>query len=447
MSNPAPASQGAGSAPQKYRCAVRSRTDPDKLEYVEITASSPEEAVSELHEKKYLIISVRESEEGRSKLPFARPAAPAASETAEASPKDRGFFSTHINLSFLNRVTNRELIGFVIQLAALLKAGIPLVQSLKIVHRGTTNPYFQTILDKMIDDVRQGFSFHHAVARQGKVFPSIFPNLIEVGEVSGTLVKVLEEIAHYQEATARMTSKVISAFFYPVILLFLAAAAVIFLLMNIIPKFESIFLNLRIELPLITQIVMAVSRVIRFYGPFVWSGLAAVLFAIHFAVKHPRGRMAVDTLLLRLPVMGTLFLQVAIVRFTRGFGTMLHAGIPILNALKIAAKLTANSYIIKIFDDIHDNVQAGHGLGMQLEKFKFFPPFMTSLITVGEESGEMVHFLKIVADYYEERVETFLGRLGAVIEPILLVVVGAIIGVIVIAIFLPLIDLSTMGGR
>lgn len=441
--NPTPQPTPEVVAPQlkRYRCAVRSHTDLTKLEILEVPMASRDEVIVYLQSQNYLVISVREAEEPRTGLQrFVGGGKPAA-----ASKK--GLLSVNIKLPFFNKVSNRELIGFVIQLSALLRSGVPLLQSLKIVRRGTQGETFQGLLDDIVEDVKQGFSFHHAIAKKGKAFPDILPNLVEVGEVSGNLVEVLEEIAHYLEASARITGKVISAFFYPAILMCLALSAVVFLLINIIPKFETVFVNLKIELPFITKVVMFASKMVRGYGPLLLLGFVGIIFLINFAVRHPKGKLLVHTLQLKIPVIGSLFLEIAIVRLTRAFATMLHAGIPILSCLKISAKLTANARIMKIFDDIHDQVQAGHGLGFQLEKTNTFPPFMTSLITVGEESGELVRFLKLIADYYEERVDTFLNRLGSVLEPLLLVCVGAIIGVIVIAVFLPLMEISTMGGH
>ena len=442
---------------QKFRCTVRKREDPEKVEILTREAATLEEALASLQANGYLVISIELfSEMQKAGVAGARGASfrfdlfrrkfqpqkvveTKMGEVAESSAKQERFLPFY-------RVGTRELISFAIQLATLLKSGIPLLNSLKIIHRGIQNRYFHRVLEELMADVSGGFPLHYGLRRHLRVFPPIWGNLVEVGEVSGTLVDVLEEIARYQEAAQRIKSKVISAFFYPAILLTMVTGAVVFLLVQIIPKFKEIFRGMDIKLPPLTEMVILASDILRNYSPFVILFLFTSFFVVRWVTRSRKGHLIVDSLFLKLPVFGNLILQVSIVRFARSLATLLKAGIPVLDALKTAAKLSENFLVGNLIEETHEGVKAGHGLGHQLEKSGLFPLFMTQLISVGEESGELVRFLSLVSNYYEERVDTFLGRLSTVIEPIMLVFVGAIVGTIVISIFLPLVSISTMGG-
>jgi len=263
---------------------------------------------------------------------------------------------------------------------------------------------------------------------------------------TGKLPDCLEEIAHYQESSARIKGKVITAFFYPGILLTAVTAALTFLLVFIVPKFAVIFVEQKMELPAITKIVIAISGIIRYQFPFVMLTLLGIIVTLFYLRRSPKFRISLDLFYLNMPIFGKLSMQVSVVRFTRSLGTLLRSGVQILQALEISGRLVDNNYIENQIKLVAQAVKGGQGLGVQLEARKVFPVFMTQLLSTGEESGQLENFLTLIANYYEEAVDTFLARLTVLIEPILLVFMGAVIGTVVISMFLPIVILSTSGG-
>lgn len=437
---------------QEYKCRVRPRGAPEKIATITVKAENLEEAVSKLLRDGSVVISVGELTTGFGKVPAffglallkkptgtgaqaARFKVPKRALSAGARKKKR--------LQLFPQVGSRELISFAVQLSALLQAGVPLLRSFDIIVRGTQNSYFQSILESCIQSLSGGFSLSSAISSYPKVFPPVWLNLIKVGEKTGTLPDVLREIAHYQEAAQRVKSKVISAFFYPSILILFATCAVGFLLLKIIPQFEEIFRGLKIELPVITQVVLFASHIIRHYFIGVVLVVVLLISAFLLAIRKPAGRFLFDLIRLKSPIMGTLILEVSIVRFTRGLSALVRAGAPILEALDISARLAANAVVEKVLMETQEAVRGGHGLGAHIESSNLFPVFMTQLISIGEESGELGQFLNMIANYYEERIDTFLARLTTLMEPLLLIFVGSIIGVLVVSMMLPIIEIST----
>jgi type II secretory pathway component PulF len=321
---------------KKFRCTVRRREDPDKVEILIREAATLEAALAALQAKGYLAVAIEPFLEAEGSWAWERRVKPSSSseippvkvqpkkagETkAPAAAESRIKKKRGFSFPLFTRVGLRDLISFAVQLAALLKAGIPLLNALKIIQRGASKPSFQKILEGLMADVNAGFPFHYAIRRHPRVFPPIWGNLVEVGEVSGTLVDVLEEIARYQEATQHIKGKIISAFFYPAIVLVMVTGALTFLLLVIIPKFKEIFMSLDIELPFLTLLVIGVSDILRNYFPFVILFLVALFFILRLAARSKKGHLAVGLLLLKIPIIGNLNLQVSLVRFARSLGT------------------------------------------------------------------------------------------------------------------------------
>ncbi|MFH0986211.1 MAG: type II secretion system F family protein, partial [Candidatus Omnitrophota bacterium] len=355
--------------------------------------------------------------------------------------------SGKVSASLTDHVSTRETIFFGVQLSTLLKAGIPLLRSLEIIHRGIANQYFRKVIQHMRKRITDGGTFSHALRIYPHVFPWIWVNLVEVGEATGKLPDCLEEIVHYQDASARLKSKVITAFFYPGILTFAVISALTFLLLYIVPKFSAIFIAQKMPLPVLTQIVVSISDILRFNFPWVAGAIVAMVVAVVYTSRVPSVKMSYDKMALQAPLFGAIMLQVAVVRFTRSLGTLLRAGVQILQALEIAGRLVENVFLEAGIKRVILQVRGGQGLGVQLEARKVFPPFMTQLITIGEESGQLDRFLDLLSNYYEEQVDAFLARLTTLLEPLLLIFMGGVIGVIVVSMFLPIVELSTRAGQ
>ena len=422
----------------RFDAQVRLRDRPGEAKALTVEAPTKDAAIQKLLGQGYVVIKVWEQGKKKSgfKNIFSKPSLP-----ADSDKKSGGAL-----FSFSNHVSPREAIFFAVQLSTLLKAGIPLLRALEIIERGITNLFFRKVLQSMCKKITGGGTFSNALRSFPHVFPWIWVNLVGVGETTGKLPECLEEIAHYQESAARIKSKVVTAFFYPGVLTVAVICALTFLLLFIVPKFSEIFASQKLELPVLTQIVVAISNVLRMH--FLWAAgcVAAAVIAFVWSGKMLSVQMFYSRIALGAPIFGTILMQVAVIRFTRSLGTLLRAGVQILQALEIAGRLVENPFIEGGIKRVAQQVRNGQRLGAQLEARKIFPVFMTQLITVGEESGQLDRFLDLLANYYEDQVDTFLARLTTLLEPFLLVFMGGVIGTIVIAMFMPIIELSTRAG-
>lgn len=420
----------------KFECKVRSRQNPGEVENILIESSDTEDALARLQRDGYFVVSIKEKAGSQS----------LENQIQSLGLQVKGYSKLNRVLAFGKAASTRELIFFAVQLATLLKAGVALLRALQILERGTVNVRFQAAIKAMAVTISEGRTLADALAQQSQLFPWMWKSLVEVGEMSGTLPQVLEEIARYQEASERIKGKVISAMFYPAILLLVAGGAVTFLLIKIVPKFKEIFEAQGMTLPPLTQLVVFVSDVIRHQFVFVVAIITAVVFFVRYLLKTKNGRFVLHRAFLNMPVFGEMIMQVVVVRFSRGMSTLIKAGIPLLKGLETSAALAGNAYVEARLLEVHQSVSQGHGLGAMLEAKKVFPVFMTQLVTVGEETGEVESFFTLLSDYYEEMVNQFLARITVIIEPVMLVFMAGIIGVIVIAMFMPIIELSTGAG-
>ena len=424
---------------QLFECHVRLRAFPDQSKAITLEAQNVEDAVQKLLSDGYVVVSVKGKGETQ-----VHPHAFLHAISHQLSHKKGG--STGFALSLFQSISTQELIFFAIQLSTLLKAGVPLLRSLEIVQKGIVNEYFKAIIGKIRQKISEGGTFSQALRAQGRVFPWVWINLVEVGESTGKLPECLEEIEHYQASAARIANKVTTAFFYPGILSLAVTAALIFLLIFIVPKFTAIFVSQHMTLPVLTQIVVSVSNLVRTKAWIFLVFAIAVGGTIAYLRRQPKVRIGFDMLSLGAPIFGEILTQVAVVRFSRSLGTMLRSGVQILQALEISGRLVENEYLEFGIKQVATAIKGGQGLGSQLEARKIFPVFMTQLVSVGEESGQLEKFLTLLANYYEDRVDTFLARLTVLLEPFLLIFMGGVIGTIVVSMFMPIIELSTHGG-
>lgn len=424
---------------EQFECEVRQRDNPAELKKMAIQARSKDECARRLLDQGFLVVSIKQAGQqesaGVSKI-FAGHLK--GHQTNRAPKGGQGLFS--------KGVTTRELIFFAVQLSTLLKAGIPLIRSLEIIRKGTPNPYFQSVIQKLSQSVSGGSPLGVGLKNQGKVFPWIWVNLVEVGEATGKLPECLEEIAKYQESATRIKGKILTAFFYPAILSCAVVGALTFLLIFIVPKFSEIFAQQNMTLPALTQVVISLSNIVRNQAYLLLLAFVPFMILGYLVKTSPQVRLSFDFFRLNVPLFGPLLVQITVVRFARALSTLLKSGVQILQALEICGRLVENSYMESGLKEVIKRVRTGQGLGVQLEARKLFPVFMTQLVTVGEETGQIDKFLDLLGVYYEERVDAFLARLTSMLEPIMLIFMGGVIGVIVVSMFLPIIELSTRGG-
>lgn len=348
---------------------------------------------------------------------------------------------------FIRRsVKLQDLLVFSRQLATMLEAGVPLIRSLSVIETQVDSQEFSKVIQKIHRDVEQGTSLSVALSRHPKVFNQFWVSLLEVGEASGTIPAVLGKLSFYLEQQAAFRSTIISGIIYPAILFVVASGAIAFFALFVGPKFEEIFTAMNAQLPWITTQLLMIFKFVR--NKFFWiSGgliLAGVLFRNYVRTYH--GKIAFEKFLFGLPTVGEVFQHIILERFAAQMSILIDSGVPILYALDITERLVDNNTCALVVNQIKEAVKQGELLVTPMERSGFFPSMCIQMIMVGEETGELSKMLKHVAAYYQESVETFMKRFATIIEPFMLVFMGGVIGVIIVAMFLPMFNIAQLGG-
>ena len=325
------------------------------------------------------------------------------------------------------------------QLATMINSGLPLVQSLAIMQRQVEHPGFQKILKEIRTDVEGGLPFSDSIAKHPKVFNRLYLNLVRAGEVSGTLDTVLDRIAQFQEKELELRGKIKSAMTYPVIVLVFALGVTYFLLTTIVPQFATILTQLGADLPFITRALIAVSNFLQTMGWVLGVIAIAAYFVFQQYYKTNQGRHVIDAVKLKIPVFGNLLKKSALSSFSRTFSLLLASGVNIIETLEITKGAAGNAIIEDALTNAKNAVQQGEQISQPLmAASSIFPPMVTSMISIGEETGALDSMLAKVADYYEREVDEAVDQLTAALEPIMIVFLGAIVGLIVAGMFLPM---------
>ncbi|MFT2722275.1 type II secretion system F family protein [Deinococcus sp. A31D244] len=324
------------------------------------------------------------------------------------------------------------------QLATLINAGVPLVQSLAILQKQIEHKGFQKVVKNMRTDVESGTPLSDTLVKYPKIFNRLYVNLVRAGETSGTLDSVLERIADFQEKELVLRGKIKSALTYPVIVLVFAILITYFLLTTIVPQFGSILAQLNAPLPVITRILMAVSDFLQNSGLLIIAVATAVTFAYRAYYKTPKGRVIIDDIKLRLPILGNLTQKSAIASFARTFGLLISSGVNIIESLEITKGTAGNAIVEESIENAKNVVMVGEQMSSSLATSKVFPPMVVSMISIGEETGSLDNMLGKVGDFYDREVDEAVDSMTAAIEPIMIVFLGAIVGMIVAGMFLPM---------
>lgn len=336
------------------------------------------------------------------------------------------------------RVKIEHLIMYVRQFATLIRAGVPIVRATSILRVQTESKVLKKTLSQVEDDLREGIAFSEAIKKHPRVFSNFFSSMALAGEASGNLEEALDQIGLQLQKQYDVKRKVISALTYPLVVSIVAIGVVAFLMVNVVPTFASIFGQLGGELPLITRIVVAVSDFVAAYWWIIFGGALLALLVFTWMLKRDKERYVIDGLLLKMPIFGPIVLKSQIALLTRSLAVLLQAAVPILSAIEITEKIVSNRVIRKGLAQARKMMAQGIPLHEPLERNDSFPPLMTQMIAVGEESGDLDSMLNEVAEFYETEVETTTDRLKSIIEPLLIVVLASIVGVIVIAIVVPM---------
>ena len=344
--------------------------------------------------------------------------------------------------TFGGGVDSKELAVFTRQFSVMIDAGLPLVQCLEILAGQQENKVFQNVLTGTRSAVEGGSTLSTAMRQYDKVFDALYVNLVEAGETGGILDTILQRLSTYIEKNVKLKRAVKSAMVYPIAVLSVAASVIVLLLWKVVPIFATLFLGLGVELPLPTRIVIGLSNFIgSIFGFLILVALIGTIVGLKVWYGTPVGRMAIDRLLLKLPLMGILLRKIAVARFTRTLGTLISSGVPILEGLEITARTAGNAVIEKSLMEVRKGLEAGRNLSDPLKETNVFPGMVTQMIGVGEQTGAMDAMLQKIADFYEDEVDAAVKDLLAAMEPMMIVVLGVVVGGIVISMYLPLFSL------
>lgn len=332
----------------------------------------------------------------------------------------------------------KDLAIFSRQLATMLNAGLPIVQALAILERQTEKKKFQSILKEIRTDVEGGANFSEALSKH-KLFSRLYINLVRAGETSGTLDAILDRLATFQENELALLGKIRSALTYPAIVFVFAIGVTYFLLTGIVPQFAQILTGLGSELPLLTRALMGISDFLRQSILFIVLFAVALYFAYRAYYRTDKGRHQIDQLKLKLPVFGNLMKKSALARFSRTFGLLISSGVNIVEALDITKGTAGNAIVEDILEQTKVAIQAGEPVYTTIQAYpQVFPPMVSSMVAIGEETGALDTMLQKIADFYEREVDEAVSALTAAIEPLMIIFLGLIVGVIVAGMFLPL---------
>jgi type IV pilus assembly protein PilC len=343
------------------------------------------------------------------------------------------------------KVKAKILTIFTRQLATLIEAGLPLMRSLNTLAKQERNPVMRNTMVQLAEAVESGGTFSEALAQHPKIFDKLYVNMVKAGELGGVLEIVLNRLAEFQEKSQKIKGKVVSAMVYPLVVLVIAAAILTFLLIFIVPKFQQIFTDALPGKPLpgVTLFVIWCSHTLVAQWYFVIGGIVAMVFGYKAMASTPAGVFFLDRIALKIPVFGDLTSKTAISRFARTLGTLISSGVPILQALNITRDTAGNTVVANAINKIHDSVKEGESVVGPMESSNVFPPMVTSMVQVGEETGQLPDMLVKVADVYEAEVDNVVTGLTSILEPIMIVMLAVIVGTIVIALFMPMVGLIT----
>ncbi|MEM8875005.1 MAG: type II secretion system F family protein [Planctomycetota bacterium] len=403
----------------------------------EIEAGSSEEAIAKIRGKGFFPTKVREKS--------AKRAAKKKGKDKEAAP-----VSTKRKMPFaIGGVPQKQLVNFTRQLSTLQDAGLPILRSLQILEQQQRPGLLKAVVGGVADEVESGGSLSEAMAQFPKAFDKLYVNMINAGEAGGVLDIILSRLADFMEKAARLKKKVIGAMIYPAVVIFIAVSIVTMIMIFVIPKFEEIFQDFDVELPGVTKALLAISR--WFATQYGWAYVLFSPIAIVLVWKLIRisdgGKYFTDLLKLKVPILGAIIGKSAIARFTRTLGTLISAGVPILDAINITRETCGNEVYSRALTKVHDAIREGESMADPLRQTKVVDAIVVNMVDVGEETGDLDKMLMKVADNYDNDVDVLVSSLISILEPVMVVVLGLIVGFIVIALFAPMVTLiQTVSG-
>jgi type IV pilus assembly protein PilC len=357
----------------------------------------------------------------------------------QSAPKD-------IKLSFGASVTTRDVVIFTRQFATMINSGLPLVQALDILAEQTENKALKDVTRTVVYDVESGHTLADALRKHPKAFSELYVNMVAAGEAGGILDTILLRLATFMEKNDALVRKVKGAMIYPGVSFSVAGLCIVILLIFVIPVFQDMFSSIGQQLPLPTRVVIGLSDLLKGFWWAIGGGIAATVFLIRRYYATPNGKLNLDRLMLNVPVLGDLIRKSAVSRFTRTLGTLIASGVSILDGLEITAKTAGNRVIHDAVMESRASIAGGETIAAPLQKSKVFPPMVISMIAVGEQTGGLDEMLSKIADFYDEEVDAAVEALLALMEPVMIVVLGAVVGGMIVAMYLPIFNMINAVG-
>jgi type IV pilus assembly protein PilC len=393
----------------------KGRTTGGEIQTGELTLDSQEEALVALRKKRIIVTSVREK---KGDVKFELP-------------------------KFGSGVSTRDLAIFTRQFATMINAGLPLVQCLDILSKQTEKERFRNVIAQVMREVEAGNTLAESLGKKEnlRVFDELYVNMVEAGEAGGILDDILSRLATFIEKAEALKRKIKSAMVYPAVVMTVAVMATAFMLIFIIPTFARMFTGFGAELPLPTKIVMGLSSFLRSFWWVIVGGLITFAVGLQRYYRTDRGQIVIDRFLLKIPVLGDVIRKGAVARFTRTLGTLISSGVPILTGLEITARTSGNRVIQEAIMAARASIREGETISAPLRVSNVFPPMVVQMISVGEETGALDDMLTRIADFYDEEVDTAVESLTSLIEPIMIVFMGSVVGGMVVAMYLPMFKL------
>ncbi len=407
----------------------------------EIEASSSEDAIAKIRQKGFFPTKVREKA-GKKKITKKKE----SPETTPTGSKKKLPFA-------IGGVSTKQLTAFTRQLSTLQDAGLPILRSLQILEQQQKPGLLKAIVGAVAEDVEGGASLSESMSKYPKAFDKLYTNMVNAGEAGGVLDLILARLADFMEKAQKLKKKVIGAMIYPAVVICIAVAIVTMIMIFVVPKFEQIFKDFKVDLPDVTKALLVLSR--WFANDYGWVYLIAFPFVSIMLLKLAKmsqgGKYAVDVTVLKIPILGSIVGKGTIARFTRTLGTLISAGVPILDAINITKETCGNEVFSRALIKVHDAIREGESFADPLRATKVCDAIVVNMVDVGEETGDLDKMLLKVADNYDNDVDVLVGSLVSVLEPVMVVILGVIVGFIVIALFMPMITLigsvSGSGGK
>ena len=371
--------------------------------------------------------------------------------------REKGYFITQIKeqgsvssfsafIENLKSISLKEISIFCRLFSTMVDAGLPLVSCLNVLIEQSDNPRMKKALQDVYKKVKEGETLSQSLGDHPRIFPGLMINMVEAGEVGGVLDDVLSRLAEHFEKEHKMNAKVKSAMTYPAVVSCVAVLAVVFILTFVLPSFVQMFASANKELPLLTRFVLAISGFLINYAIVIIPGVVAGCYGLRVALQKEKTRKLFDSFILKLPVVGMLTRKVGIARFSRTLSTLLHGGVPIITALEVVQKTIGNLSMMEALAEAQGGIKEGRGLAATLAESKIFTPMVIQMVSIGEESGALDKMLEKIADFYESDVDDVVNRLSSIMEPLIIVVLGVVIGTIIMAIMIPMFDIMSGGA-